>query len=90
MDRESLQRFLSRDVLLAIGVTFFVFGIILRGLAREQRRSLAQRKQHELVTRQPGEPTAAPTQSHFEKHFAHYANGVFLLGIVVAIVALFR
>jgi hypothetical protein len=90
MDREFLQRLLSRDVLLAIGVTFFVFGIILRGIAREQRRTLAARKQDELVTRQPGEPAAAPAQSHLEKHFAHYANGVFILGILVAVIALFR
>jgi len=90
MDREFLQRLLSRDVLLAIGVTVFVFGIILRGIAREQRRTLAARKQNELVTRQPGEPLAPPQQSHLEKHFAHYANGVFILGIIIAVVAAFR
>ena len=90
MDREFLQRLLSRDVLLAIGVTFFVFGIILRGIAREQRRTLAARKQDELVTRPRSEPAAAPSQSHLEKHFARYANAVFVLGMVIAAVALFR
>jgi hypothetical protein len=85
MDREFLQRLLSRDILLAIGVTLFVLGIILRGLARDHRRTLARRKQHELATGQ-----SAPALPHFEKHFARYANSVFILGIVLAVLAWLR
>jgi hypothetical protein len=89
MDFE-LQRLLHRDALLAIGVTFFVLGIILRGLARDHRRTLAHRKQHELDTRHAGSRPAAPSTSHLEKHFARYANGVFILGITIAVISFFR
>lgn len=87
MDFEFLT---SRDALLAVGFSLFVFGIILRGLAREHRRTVARRKQHDLAAHQPGEPVATPNQSHFEKHFARYANSVFVLGMIVAVVAIFR
>lgn len=78
---------MDRTSLLAVGVTLFVLGIVLRGFAREQRRTLARRKQHELETKQAGERSAAALP-HFEKHFANYANGVFVLGMIVAVVAL--
>ena len=78
---------MDRTTFLAVGVTLFVLGIILRGLAREQRRTLARRRQHELETTQFAErSTALP---HFEKHFARYANAVFGLGAFLAVVALF-
>lgn len=78
---------MDRTTLLAIGVTLFVLGIVLRGFVREQRRTLARRKQHELETKQFGQRSRA--LPHFEKHFAGYANAVFGLGLIVAIVALF-
>jgi hypothetical protein len=90
MDFDFLRHLPSRDILLAVGFSLFVFGIIMRGLAREHRRTLAQRKQHDLAARQPGEPISPPAQSHFEKHFARYANGVFVVGMIVAVVAIFR
>jgi hypothetical protein len=90
MDHDLLEIVLGRDALLAIGVTLFVFGIILRGLAREHGRTLARRKQHDLAARHPGEPIAPPTQPHFEKHFARSANSVFVLGMIVVLVAIFR
>jgi predicted PurR-regulated permease PerM len=90
MDRELLQQLTSRDTLLAVGVTLFVLGLILRGLARDHRRTLARRKQHKLDTRRAGTPLAEVSLSHLEKHFARYANGVFVLGIIVAAIALFR
>ena len=88
MDREFLQRLTSRDTLLAIGVTLFVFGLILRGLVRDHERTLARRKQHELDTRQPGQ--AAETRSHLDRHFRAYANGVTTAGLLCAIAAFFR
>lgn len=90
MDLDLLRRLPNRDVLLAIGVTLFVLGIILRGFARDHRRTLARRKQHELDTPRTGTTPAEIPLSHLEKHFAHYANGVFVLGIIVAVIALFR
>jgi hypothetical protein len=76
---------MDRTTLLAVGVTLFVLGIILRGLAREHRRTLAHRKQHELANPQPDKAPVAV--SHFEKHFARYANGVFVLGMILSVVS---
>jgi len=78
---------MDRTTLLAIGVTLFVLGIILRGLAREHRRTLAHRKQHELANPEASKPPAAVP--HFEKHFARYANGVFILGMILSVAAAF-
>ena len=88
MDRELLQQLTSRDTLLAVGVTLFVLGLILRGLARDHERTLARRKQHDLDTRPPGQ--AAETRSHLDRHFRHYANGVTTAGVLCAIAAFFR
>lgn len=78
---------MDRTTLLAVGVTLFVLGIILRGFAREQRRTLARRKQHELANPSPDRPPAAVP--HFEKHFARYANGVFILGMALSVMSWF-
>jgi hypothetical protein len=88
MDRDFLQRLLSRDTLLAIGVTLFVLGLILRGLAREHQRTLAQRKLHELDTRKKG--ALRPKSSHFEKHLMNYASAVAVVGAVVAVMGFLR
>ena len=90
MDRDSLHLIPGSDGLLAIGVTLFVLGIILRGLAREHRRTLAHRKQHELDTRPPGERAAPPSPSHFEKHFTRYATGLSILGVILVAVSALR
>jgi hypothetical protein len=78
----------SRDALLAVGFSLFVFGLVLRGLAREQQRTLARRKLHELDTRKAGVKRAE--LSHFERHFITYASAVAVLGAIVAIAGLFR
>ena len=88
MDLDFLRRLTSRDTLMAVGFSLFVFGLVLRGLAREHQRTLARRKQHELDTHQPGQ--AAEAHSHLDRHFRHYANGVTVLGVVFAIAAFFR
>ncbi len=88
MDRGFLQQLLTRDVLLAIGVTLFILGIILRGLAREHRRTIAHRQQHELETKSLGERTAPA--SHLERHFDRYASAITVLGAFLGIVAFFR
>jgi hypothetical protein len=80
---------MSRDALLAIGVTLFVLGIILRGVAREHGRTVANRKLHELDTTKAGE-RAAPELSHFEKHLGTYASGMAVLGTILTVVAFFR
>ena len=78
----------SRDALLAVGFSLFVFGIILRGLAREHERTLARRKLHELDTRKAGERSTG--LSHFERHFITYASAVAVLGAILAVAGLFR
>ena len=88
MDLDFLRRLASRDNLLAVGFSLFVFGLVLRGLARDHERTLARRKQHELDTRLRGQ--SAETPSHLDRHFRHYANGVTILGVVFAIAAFLR
>ncbi|MEJ1973283.1 MAG: hypothetical protein WDM96_12720 [Lacunisphaera sp.] len=79
---------MTHDVLLAVGVTLFVFGIIARGLARSHRRTLAARKLHELDVGPAGAP--ASKFSHLEKYANHYATGLMILGGVIAIAGVFR
>lgn len=88
MDRDFLQQLTSRDTLLAIGVTLFVLGLILRGLAREHQRTLAQRKLHDLDTRKAGEATRQ--LSHFERHFTTYASIVAVLGAIITLLGFLR
>ena len=88
MDLDFLRRLASRDNLLAVGFSLFVFGLVLRGLAREHQRTLAQRKLHELDTRKAGESKTG--LSHFERHFITYASAVAVLGAVLAVTGLFR
>ena len=88
MDSEFLQRLASRDALLAIGVTLFVLGLILRGVAREHQRTLAQRKLHELDTRLQGASSTKP--SHFERHFTNYASAMAAIGVVLVVVGFLR
>ena len=88
MDLDFLRRLASRDNLLAVGFSLFVFGLVLRGLAREHQRTLAQRKLHELDTRKAGE--AKTGLSHFERYFTNYASAVAVLGAILAVVGFLR
>ena len=88
MDLDFLRRLASRDNLLAVGFSLFVFGLVLRGLAREHQRTLAQRKLHELDTRKAGDPKIG--LSHFERHFTTYASAVAVLGAILAVAGLLR
>lgn len=83
-----LDSLTSRDALLAFGFSLFVFGLVLRGLAREHQRTRAQRKLHELDTRKAGAKSAG--LSHFERHFITYASTVAVLGAIIAMAGLFR
>lgn len=83
-----LSRLASREALLGIGMTLVMLGVILRGLARSHRRTLAARKQHELDVRAPGAPIPEPP--HFERHLGSYANGLLVLGVVLTVVGFTR
>lgn len=78
----------SKNLLLAVGFTLIVLGIVTRGLARTQRRRLALRRQHELDVRKRGEPL--PPLSHLERHLGNYANGVAAAGVVAVLAAMLR
>ena len=78
---------MNREILLAIGATVAMLGIIARGLASSQRRVAAMRKQHDLDVRKPGE--ALPPEPHFEKHLGRYANGAIGLGLLLVVIGCF-
>jgi hypothetical protein len=81
---------MSRDALLAVGVTLFVLGIILRGIAREHGRTVARRQQHDLETKSLGETRETNPGSHLERHFGRYASAVMVLGLILALAGFFR
>jgi hypothetical protein len=67
-----------------------VFGFLLRGFARSNRRSAALREQHWIHNRKVGE--IDPSQSHIswlEKHFNVLANGIVLAGGSIAVLSFF-
>ena len=74
---------MSREVLLAVGATLVMLGVITRGLAAGQRRAAALRKQHDLDVRKPGEPL--PPVPHLEKYLQHYANAGIVLGVLLVV-----
>jgi len=79
---------MNRDILLAVGATLVMLGVIARGLASGQRRAAALRKQHDLDVRKPGE--ALPSIPHLEKHFSRYANGAIGLGLLLVALGYFN
>ena len=69
------------DLVMALGATLAMLGIITRNLAASQRRVTAMRKQHELDVRKLGE--SVKPESHLEKHLTRYANVGILLGLLL-------
>ncbi len=86
--------FLTRDVLLAVGFTLLVAGVVLRGFARSARRSLAWRRQHELHVRGIGSPPRALDEAirttHLERNVGRYTVVCLVLGSLVIVAAFFR
>lgn len=83
-----LRRLPSREILAATGFCLIMFGLILRGLVRTHRRTLAMRRQHEIDVRRSGDTPAKPT--HFDRYFPIYANVVWLLGVFAVGMAILR
>jgi len=79
---------MTRDILLAVGVSLFMAGIIARGLARSHRRALAARKLNDLEAAGAGTP--AEKLSHLEKHGNRYATTLAILGAGVVLFSFFR
>jgi hypothetical protein len=87
----STQPLASREVLLPIGVSLAVAGILLRGFARSNRQAAALRKQHWLHNRKPGEPDSSEQHTGWlDKHLSIIANVVTLTGASVTLLSFFR
>jgi hypothetical protein len=90
----SILPFMSSDVLLSLGMTLVVVGIVLRGFARESQRAQALRQQHELYHRKLGAPdqtTAAKAQPDwFERRLPLLANVGLGIGVLLTIASYFR
>ncbi len=86
-----LRQLISRDSLLAIGISLVVAGIFMRGFAASSRRAIALRRQHWLHVRKLGEtdPTDRET-GWFEKHLPVIANTVVLVGVAITFLSFFR
>jgi len=86
--------FADRSTLLGVGFTFVIAGVFLHGFARNVRRSLELRRQHELHVRKLDPGTPAPPldrhASHLERHLGRYASGVLTLGVLLVIASFFR
>jgi hypothetical protein len=81
----------SREVLLPVGVSLGVAGVLLRGFARSNRQSAALRRQHWLHNRKPGEPDSSEQHTGWlDKHLSIIANIVTIIGAVVTLLSFFR
>lgn len=81
---------MKRGPVVAVGACLVVVGFVMRGLARDQRRESARRKQHDLTGAAPaedGQPDA------FDRHLARwlprYGNACVTLGFILIGAALF-
>lgn len=80
---------MNRDALLAVGVSLVVAGIILRGVARSNRRDQALRKQHHLDDRTASDETDRADR-HLEKYLPRYAAGCITIGLTLVIASFFH
>ena len=82
----------SRDALLGLGVCLAMFGLVLRGFARNFRRDLARRKEHLRDERKSGDTGLSAQLDQppgwLEKNFGLLANLVLMIGVLIAIAAL--
>ncbi len=88
---EFFQEIVSKEVMLPFGVSVCFVGIILRGFVRGNRRAAALRRQEWLATRKRGEPDpTAKDTTWLDKNLSTVANTTAIVGLVIALVALFR
>ena len=81
----------SRDVLLPVGVSLAMIGILLRGFVRSNRRSAAIEYQHRLHHRKPGESDSLDKKPGWpEKHLPSLANTTTITGALLTLVSFFR
>ena len=84
----------NREALLGLGVCLAMIGLVLRGFARNFRRDLARRKEHQRDERKSADAGLSAQleqpPSWLEKNFGLLANVVLLAGVLTAIIALAR
>lgn len=80
---------MTRDTLLAAGVSLLVVGVILRGLVRGLRREQARRKQERLDSPLPLEEPDA-TDRLLEQALPPTAATLIGLGLLLVAAAMFR
>jgi hypothetical protein len=84
----------DRDILLAIGVTLVMTGIVLRGFASNARRDLARRKEHRIDARKSADAylsnELAKPPGWFERNLGLLANLILVAGVVLTVVGYAR
>ncbi len=85
---------LDSSTLLTVGACLVMAGIFLRGFASSTRRDLARRKQHDQDTRRTHEASLSDEFERppgwFERNLGLIANGVLVLGLLLAITGCVR
>ena len=83
----------SRDVLVAVGVTMAMLGLVLRGVHQANRRAEANRAQMTRLSRAAGKAESAPAPaepSAFVRRLPQIYRSLFLAGAAMAIAAFWR
>jgi len=81
----------SREVLLPVGVSLTMIGLLLRGFVRSNRRSAALEQQHQLHHRKSGESNASGQKPGWlEKHLPFIANFTTITGALITLASFFR
>ena len=83
----------SRDVLVAVGVTLAMAGLVLRGVHQANRRAETTRAQMTRLSRVAGKAEAAPAPpepSAFVRRLPLIYRSLFALGACLAIAAFWR
>jgi hypothetical protein len=84
----------DRGILLAVGVSLVMAGIIFRGFAASARRDIARRKEHRLAERKSGDAymsdELAKPPGWFERNLGLLANIVLVTGVVMTVLGYTR
>ena len=83
----------SRDLLVAIGVTMCLLGLVLRSIHQGTRRAEATRAQMTRLSRLAGKPDSAPVPaapSAFVRRLPLIYRSLFLAGAILALTAFWR
>jgi hypothetical protein len=75
---------MSRDLLLGAGACLVVIGVVMRGIARSNRRDQARRKQHDLAAAEAElAPPPDAVDRHLEKWLPRYGGASIAVGLVL-------